>query len=107
MKWPSRSFSMRFLATKKSALSRPQHVRNSRRRAIMATAPAKILEPSKIQEPIPAVGEGEKPGSSPSRRSKTRMRWLIGLVALVVAAAGVMLYRYFAAWESTDDAQID
>jgi membrane fusion protein, multidrug efflux system len=74
----------------------------------MATAPAKIPEPSKVvEEPKPVVGEGERPGASPSRRSKTRMRWLIGLLALVVVAAGVMLYRYFAAWESTDDAQID
>jgi membrane fusion protein, multidrug efflux system len=74
----------------------------------MATAPAKIPEPSKVvEEPKPVVGEGERPGMSPSRRSKTRMSWLIGLVALVVIAAGVMLYRYFAAWESTDDAQID
>ena len=74
----------------------------------MATAPAKIPEPSKVvEEPKPVVGEGERPVMSPSRRSKTRMSWLIGLVALVVIAAGVMLYRYFAAWESTDDAQID
>lgn len=74
----------------------------------MATAPAKIPVPSKVvDEPKPVVGEGERPGTSPSRRSKTRMPWLIGLVALVVIAAVVMLYRYFAAWESTDDAQID
>jgi membrane fusion protein (multidrug efflux system) len=32
---------------------------------------------------------------------------LIALIALVVLAASVALYRYLAAWESTDDAQID
>lgn len=73
----------------------------------MATAPAKILEPSPAQEPRPAVGEGERPGASPSRRSRTRMRWLILILALVGVAASALLYRYFAAWESTDDAQID
>ena len=73
----------------------------------MATAPAKIPEPSPAQEPRPAVGEGERPGASPSRRSKTRMRWLILILALVGVAASALLYRYFAAWESTDDAQID
>jgi len=35
------------------------------------------------------------------------MRWLIVFVALVAVAASVLLYRYFAAWESTDDAQVD
>jgi membrane fusion protein, multidrug efflux system len=73
----------------------------------MGSAPAKILEPSKVGEPKPSVGEGESPTAGPARRSKTRMRWLIGLIALVVVAASVLLYRYFAAWESTDDAQID
>jgi membrane fusion protein (multidrug efflux system) len=32
---------------------------------------------------------------------------MIALLALVAVAASVLLYRYFAAWESTDDAQID
>ena len=35
------------------------------------------------------------------------MRWLISLTALVAVAASLLLYRYLAAWESTDDAQID
>jgi membrane fusion protein (multidrug efflux system) len=73
----------------------------------MATAPAKIPAPPTIEEPKPAVGEGEGPSGAPARRSKTRMRWLIAFVALVAVVAAVMLYRYFAAWESTDDAQID
>jgi membrane fusion protein (multidrug efflux system) len=73
----------------------------------MGTAPAKVLQPAKVEEPKPAVGEGESPSVVRSRSSKTRMRWLILLVALVAVAASVLLYRYFAAWESTDDAQVD
>lgn len=72
-----------------------------------APAPARVLEPPKIEEPKPSVGEGESPSAVRSRRSKTRMRWLIALLVLVAVAASVLLYRYFAAWESTDDAQID
>jgi membrane fusion protein, multidrug efflux system len=73
----------------------------------MATAPAKIPDPAKVEEPKPAVGEGESPSTVRSRGSKTRMRWLIALLAFVVVTVSVFLYRYFAAWESTDDAQID
>lgn len=73
----------------------------------MGTAPAKVLQPAKVEEPKPAVGEGESPSVARSRSSKTRMRWLIVFVALVAVAASVLLYRYFAAWESTDDAQVD
>ena len=72
-----------------------------------APAPARIPEPPNVEEPKPAVGEGESPSSVRSRRSKRQMQWLIVLVALAVVAAGIMLYRYLAAWESTDDAQID
>lgn len=71
------------------------------------TAPARVPEPPNVETPKPSVGEGESPGAPPSRQSKTRMRWLISLIALVVVAASVLLYRYLAAWESTDDAQID
>ena len=71
------------------------------------TAPARVPEPPRVEEPKPSVGEGESPGAPRSRRSKTRMRWLMSLVALVAVAASVLLYRYLAAWESTDDAQID
>jgi len=73
----------------------------------MGTAPARAPQLPKVEEPKPAVGEGGSPSAGRSRRSKTRMRWLIVFVALVAVAASVWLYRYFAAWESTDDAQID
>lgn len=72
------------------------------------TAPARAPEPPpKTDAPKPVVGEGESPNAPRSRGSKARMRWLIALIALVAAGASVLLYRYFAAWESTDDAQID
>ena len=72
-----------------------------------APAPTRIPEPPNVEGPKPSVGEGEGPNASRSRRSKIRIRFLITLVALVVVAASVLLYRYLAAWESTDDAQID
>ncbi len=34
------------------------------------------------------------------------MRWILPAL-IIIAAAGVLLYRYFASFESTDDAQID
>jgi membrane fusion protein, multidrug efflux system len=72
-----------------------------------ATAPAKIPEPPNSEQPETSVEGGERTSLSRLRRSKTRMRVLIALVALVVVASSVMLYRYLVAWESTDDAQID
>ena len=52
----------------------------------------------------PAVG----PGGPPKRRRKRlrRMRWVLPAL-LVIAIAGVLLYRYLSMFESTDDAQID
>lgn len=72
-----------------------------------APAPARIPEPPKVEEPKPSVGEGEGPQAARSRQSKRRIRFSIALIALVAVAASVLLYRYLAAWESTDDAQID
>ena len=76
----------------------------------MGTAPARAPEPPeppKIEEPKPAVGEGEAPRASGPGRSKTRTRVLIALIVFAAVVASVALYRYLAAWESTDDAQID
>src|SRR5580658_204942 len=41
----------------------------------------------------------------PSRRS--HKRWVIVAVVLVVLVGGIFLWRYFAGFESTDDAQVD
>ncbi|HLW78019.1 MAG TPA: HlyD family secretion protein [Terriglobia bacterium] len=51
-----------------------------------------------------AVGSGQPPVRRPKRRLRRIL--LIGLVLAVVVSA-VPLYRHFAAWESTDDAEID
>ena len=72
-----------------------------------APTPARVSDPPIVEEPKPAVGEGEGPSAKRARRLKPRMRWLIGFLALVAVGATVMLYRYLVAWESTDDAQID
>jgi membrane fusion protein (multidrug efflux system) len=47
------------------------------------------------------------PGRPPARRSKLGGRILLAVVGLALIVAAVFLYRHFAAWESTDDAQID
>ena len=47
------------------------------------------------------------PGRGPARRAKVRRVILFALVALVAIASSVLLYGHLAAWESTDDAQID
>ena len=44
---------------------------------------------------------------SARRRSKTRRLILFAALGLVILVIAVLLYRHFAAWESTDDAQID
>ena len=75
--------------------------------ATVGTAPAKTPEPPDSEQPETPVGGGERTSLSRLRRSKTGMRVLLALVALVVVASSVLLYRYLISWESTDDAQID
>jgi membrane fusion protein (multidrug efflux system) len=55
--------------------------------------------------PPPATAVG--PGRGPARRLKPRTKWLLGGLGLLVVLGLVGLYRHLAAWESTDDAQID
>jgi membrane fusion protein, multidrug efflux system len=47
------------------------------------------------------------PGQPPARRKKQGRTILIVVVAVVALAILVLLYLHFAAWESTDDAEID
>lgn len=75
--------------------------------ATPGTAPAKTQEPPNSEQPETSVGGGERTRLSGLRRSKTAMRVLIALAALVVVASSLLLYRYLISWESTDDAQID
>lgn len=75
--------------------------------ATVGTAPATARESPDSEQPETPVGGGERTSLSRLRRSKTGMRVLLALVALVVVASSVLLYRYLISWESTDDAQID
>ena len=43
----------------------------------------------------------------PARRGKLGRRILLALLGLAFIMIGVLLYRHYAKWESTDDAQID
>jgi membrane fusion protein, multidrug efflux system len=54
-----------------------------------------------------SIGTGVGPGRPPARRTKKRRIILFAALGLVVIAVSVVLYRHFAAWESTDDAEID
>lgn len=51
----------------------------------------------------PGVG----PGLTPARRRSSRKLIVFLVIAAVVIAVSIPLYRYFASYESTDDAQID
>ncbi|MGH9431462.1 MAG: HlyD family efflux transporter periplasmic adaptor subunit [Terriglobia bacterium] len=42
--------------------------------------------------------------TAPANRPK---KWLIAAVIVIVVAASIFLYRHYAGWESTDDAEID
>src|SRR5438270_3626507 len=40
-------------------------------------------------------------------RTHPRAKWVVGLAALALIAAGIFLWHYYSGRESTDDAQID
>ena len=61
---------------------------------------------SNAQKPTVATGVGPG-GPPPRRRRKAPWRILLAVFVLVVIVVGIELYRYYAVWESTDDAQID
>ena len=50
------------------------------------------------------VAEGKY---SPAARRKRRRNLVIGVSVLVLIVAGLLLWRYFSSYESTDDAQVD
>jgi membrane fusion protein, multidrug efflux system len=56
---------------------------------------------------VESAGTGVGPGRAPARRRKARKRMLFGAIALVLIVLSVLVYRRLAAWESTDDAEID
>jgi membrane fusion protein, multidrug efflux system len=52
-------------------------------------------------------GTGVGAGKPPVGRKKARRVVLLAVAAIVILVVGTLLYLRFAAWESTDDAQID
>jgi len=52
-------------------------------------------------------GTGVGSGRPPARRGKPAKKILLVVLGLALIAISVPLYRYYIAWESTDDAQID
>ena len=54
------------------------------------------------------VGPGVGPGSPPVRRRRRFSRIVFAAIVLVILIlVSIPLYRSYASWESTDDAQID
>lgn len=56
---------------------------------------------------LESSGTGVGPGRPPAGRRKSRRLILFAGLGLAVAVVSVLMYRHFAAWESTDDAEID
>ena len=73
----------------------------------MGSTPTPSSETTKLDASKPSTSPGVGPGRPPARRSKARVRILFAALAVVILVTAVLLYRHFAAWESTDDAQID
>src|SRR5215467_14226156 len=71
----------------------------------MGSTPTQNQESAATGERKPAVGMGSERPRARGGNVRRRTLW-VGL-ALVVIVVSILLYRHFAAWESTDDAQID
>ncbi len=65
-----------------------------------------IRTKAEVEEPLEASREVE-PRRELSSYRKPGLKILVPIAALVLVAAGAMLYHYYMQWESTDDAQID
>jgi len=72
----------------------------------MANTSTPTLEATRPDEPKSA-GTGVGPGRGPARRRKWRLKIAMVLLGLALIALSIPLYRHYAAWESTDNAQID
>ncbi len=71
--------------------------------------PDVLAQPNEPAKPAgtDSGGTGVGPGKPPARRSKLRRGIVFAGLGLILTVTAVLLYRHFAAWESTDDAEID
>jgi membrane fusion protein (multidrug efflux system) len=70
-----------------------------------ATNPAQTTKPEPHSPAGDAAADGVLASAYPPRRS--RRRWIVLVLILVLAVAGAYLWHYFSRFESTDDAQVD
>jgi membrane fusion protein, multidrug efflux system len=63
-------------------------------------------KPSGTNAPADSAGTAD-PLTSVYPKKRSRKRWIILAVLVVVAVGGVLLWHYFSGFESTDDAQVD
>jgi membrane fusion protein, multidrug efflux system len=72
----------------------------------MANPSTPTLETTRHDE-IKSTGTGVGPGRGPARRRKWALKIVLVLIGVSLITISIPLYRYYAAWESTDNAQID
>jgi membrane fusion protein, multidrug efflux system len=72
----------------------------------MESTNAPTQESARPPEPV-FTTTGVGPGGPPVRRAKWGKRIVILAAAIAMAVITVVVYRHYAAWESTDDAEID
>jgi membrane fusion protein (multidrug efflux system) len=72
----------------------------------MANPSAPTLETTRHDE-TKSTGTGVGPGRGPARRRKWALKIVLALTGVALITISIPLYRYYTAWESTDNAQID
>ena len=68
---------------------------------------AKSPESSSSPAPNPAMESPATPPPVVYPKRRSHKRWMIGAAVVVVLVGGILLWRYFSGFESTDDAQVD
>src|SRR5581483_12008418 len=76
----------------------------------MAQTTETVQEPRTQQNEAPDQPGPPKAGFRERRRSalkNPRVRWGLIIAAVVIVVGGILAWRYFSSYQSTDDAQID
>jgi len=71
------------------------------------TAPPSQIPTKTVEPPAPPPATERKFRNAADRARDPRFRVVLLLAAIVLVVAGVLLFRYFTSYESTDDAQVD